>query len=333
MDLHRATENGWYYLCGSSWADIKETFVAYLPVVLSQDASVCAFFFSPTCLCCVFNSNSLFLLSGFNFLLNVFRWQFTWYSDIPICSTLYFITMVVTLLDKMKAVHFVRQIYTKTDWHSFMMHNHVTRTFFLCARHWIIFRYCFWIESVSQSLWLLDHAQLHKCNEKILIYVYFLCGFSFQFVQFFLSLAMQPNWKADQLWLWEVTESRRFPERRGTLLEGWPSISPFIDQQHVSYLGQCSYQKTGNPSDNNNSMRLSKFFSLPETETQIKTERWVNIDDSSRKTAHTSCNMRLQPNSQPAAKNRTGYRTRSSVTQAVPIFKRQRTYEKPKVGC
>lgn len=129
---------------------------------------------------------------------------------------------------------------------------------------------------------------------------------------------------------------QKIPWETGTLPEGWPSISPLIDQQHVSYFGQCSnhdvWQKTGNPSDNNNSMRLSKFFSLPEMETQIKTERWVNIDDSSRKTAHISCDMRLQPNSEPGVKNRTGYRTRSWVNQAVPIFKCQRTSEKPKAG-
>lgn len=32
MDSHRAAEDGWNYLCSSSWADIKDTFMASLPV-------------------------------------------------------------------------------------------------------------------------------------------------------------------------------------------------------------------------------------------------------------------------------------------------------------
>lgn len=98
MDSHSAIENGWNYSCSSSWADIKDTFMASLPVFFSQDASILALFFQMPVLS--FPTATLFHLAS----------QFSWFldhsflSNIPPSWYIHFnlIMIVVALIDKMK---------------------------------------------------------------------------------------------------------------------------------------------------------------------------------------------------------------------------------------
>lgn len=66
VNAHSAVESGWNYSCCSSWVDIKDTFMASLPVFFSQDASILALFVSDACV--VFSNCNLFHLASQVFL-------------------------------------------------------------------------------------------------------------------------------------------------------------------------------------------------------------------------------------------------------------------------